>query len=160
MSTHDRLAVHEFIHAWWFNYDEGYLDRLEPLLADDCRVSSRTERGDHPHERFIASDSRGRDAAFAWIKDHRRHSPYPLRHNGTNIFVAAERGDEVDVESYLFVTRIDERRPATLSSGLVHWTLRRTANGYQVVKKDTVLDSIESAPFETVPEVSGRIANW
>jgi len=157
---HDRLAIHEFIHAWWFNYDEGHLDRLAPLLADDCRVSSRTERGDHPHEVFIASDCYGREAAFGWIKDHRQHSPYPLRHNGTNIFVAAERGDEVDVESYLFVTRIDERRPSTLSSGLVHWTLRRTAGSYQVVKKETVLDSIESAPFETVPEVKGRMARW
>lgn len=160
MTSHDRLAIHEFIHRWWFHYDEGRLDVLAPLLTDDCRVRSRTERGDHPHEQFIASDNRGREAAFAWIKDHRQHSPYPLRHNASNVFVAQERGDEVDVESYLFVTRIEDRRPATLSSGIVHWTLRLTSEGYQLVAKDTVLDSIESAPFDTVPEVRDRISAW
>ena len=160
MTIHDRFAAHELIHQWWFNYDEGHLDVLERLLTDDCHLSSRTELGTHPHEEFIRSDSHGRDAAMAWTKDHRKHSPYPLRHNASNVHVIAERGDEIDLESYLFVTQIIDRRPSTLSSGLVHFTLVRTADGYRIGRKDVVLDSIASAPFHEVEFVADRQQTW
>lgn len=160
MTSHDRMAVHETINRYWFNYDEGRLEVLEELLTDDCRTSSRTELGNHPHEQFIASNSVGRDAVMAWKKDHREHSPYPLRHNATNVHVVAERGDEVDVESYLFVTQIVDRKPSPLSSGLVHWTLVRTPDGYRVREQHTVLDSIESAPFRDVEFVADRQKAW
>ena len=160
MTAHDRFAAHEFVHRWWFHYDEGYLDALHTWVAEDCHLRSRTERGDHPYEQFIASDSQGRDVAMAWTKDHRAHSPYPLRHHAMNIFVSAERGDELDLESYLFVTQIRENKPSALSSGIVHWTLRRGADGYVLVAQDVVLDSIESVAFEDVPEVRGRMAAW
>lgn len=160
MPTHDHLAVHEFIHRYWFHYDEGRLEVIAGLLLDDCHLSSRTETGQHPYEEFIASDNHGREAAMAWTKDHRMHSPYPLRHNATNVFVAEERGDEVDVESYLFVTQIIDQKPSPLSSGIVHWTLTRTDDGYKVKRKDVVLDSIASAEFHTVDFVSDRMAAW
>jgi hypothetical protein len=160
VTAHDRLAVHEFIHRWWVNYDEGRLDVLESVLAEDCHTSSRTELGIHPHEQFIASDNRGREATMAWKKEHRRHSPYPLRHHAANVFVTDERGDEVDVESYLFVTQIVDHKPSTLSSGFVHWTLVRTPDGYRVKAQHTVLDSIESQPFLDIDVVSGRMAAW
>ena len=111
MTTHDRLAAHELIHRWWLNYDEGHLDVLEGLLTDDCHTSSRTDTGDHPFEEFIRSDCHGRATAMAWMREHRKQSPYPLRHHGANIHVTAERGDELDVASYLFVTQIVDRRP-------------------------------------------------
>ncbi len=160
MADHDGVAAHEFIHHWWFHYDEGHLDVLAPLLAADCHLRSRTETGTHPHEQFIASDNHGPDAAMAWTREHRQHSPYPLRHQASNVFVAAIRGDEIDLESYLFVTQIVERKPSTLSTGVVHFTLRLTVDGYRLKSKDVVLDSIESTAFEDVPEVSGRMARW
>lgn len=160
MATHDRIAVHELVHRYWFHYDEGHLDVLERLLAEDCHLRSRTETGQHPFEEFIASDNRGRDAAMAWTKDHRKHSPYPLRHHAANVFVNAERGDEIDVESYLFVTQIVEQKPSPLSSGVVHWTLRLTPDGYRVKAKDVVLDSIASGEFHTIDFVSDRMAGW
>ena len=160
MSGHDRFAAHELIHRWWFNYDEGHLDVLESLLTDDCHTSSRTELGTHPHEEFIRSDSRGRTAVMAWKREHRRNSPYPLRHHAANVHVVGERGDELDVDSYLFVTQIVERRPSTLSSGLVRWTLLRTDDGYLVRAQHTVLDSIESAPFHEVGFVADRQKEW
>jgi SnoaL-like domain len=159
MSVHDRFAATELINRWWFNYDEGNLAVLDGLLADDCHLSSRTELGTHPHEEFIRSDSRGRDAAMAWTKEHRRHSPYPLRHHAANIHVVAERGDELDLDSYLFVTQIIDRRPSTLSSGIVHWTLVRD-DDYRVLRQDVVLDSIESAPFQDVEHVADRATRW
>jgi hypothetical protein len=160
MTVHDRFAAHELVHRWWFNYDEGHLDKCEDMLTEDCHLSSRTELGTHPHEEFIRSDSHGRDAAMAWTKQHRRQSPYPLRHHAANIHVVAERGDEIDLDSYLFVTQIIERRPSTLSSGLVHFTLVSTPNGYRIRRKDVVLDSIESAPFHDVDFVSAREKTW
>jgi hypothetical protein len=160
MTRHDRFAAHEFINRYWFNYDEGHLDVIAGLLTDDCHLSSRTETGQHPHEAFIRSDNHGRDTAMAWTKDHRRHSPYPLRHHAANVHVVAERGDELDLESYLFVTQIIERKPSTLSSGIVHWTLKLTDDGYRVRRKDVVLDSIESAPFDQVDFVADRQQRW
>jgi hypothetical protein len=83
-----------------------------------------------------------------------------LRHHAANVHVVSERGNEIDLESYLFVTQIIDRRPSTLSSGLVHWTLVRTANGYRVGRQDVVLDSIESAPFKDVNAVADRQSAW
>jgi len=160
MTTHDRFAAHEFIHRWWFNYDEGHLDVLTDLLVEDCHLTSRTETGKHPYEEFIRSDCHGRDAVMAWTKEHRRHSPYPLRHNASNIHVVADRGDELDLESYLFVTQIIDRKPSALSSGIVHWTLRHADDGYRLVANDVVLDSIESAAYQDVPEVAVRTKGW
>jgi 3-phenylpropionate/cinnamic acid dioxygenase small subunit len=160
MTPHDRFLAHEFINRYWFLYDEGRLDVLADLLTEDCHLRSRTELGQHPHEEFIRSDNHGRDAAMAWTKNHRRHSPYPLRHHAANVHVVAERDDELDLESYLFVTQIIERKPSTLSSGIVHWTLKLTDDGYRVLRKDVVLDSIESAPFHDVDFVSDRQGNW
>ena len=158
--AHDRFAAHELIHQWWYNYDEGNLHVLEGLLTEDCHTSSRTELGTHPQEEFIRGENRGRADVMAWTKKHRSMSPYPLRHHAANVHVVTERGDELDVESYLFVTQIIDRKPSTLSSGLVHWTLVRTADGYRIREKHVVLDSIESAPFQQVDFVAERQASW
>ena len=160
MTRHDRFAAHEFINRYWFNYDEGHLDVLAGLLTDDCHLSSRTETGQHPQEEFIRSDNHGLVTVTAWTREHRKHSPYPLRHHAANVHVVAERGDEVDLESYLFVTQIVERKPSTLSSGIVHWTLKLTDDGYRVRRQDVVLDSIESAPFQDVDFVNDRQKTW
>ena len=160
MTVHDRFAAHELINRWWFNYDEGHLGVLRELLTEDCHLTSRTELGNHPYEQFIASDSQGREAAMAWTCEHRRLSPYPLRHHAANVHVVAERDDEIDLESYLFVSQIIDRRPSTLSSGLVHFTLVRTPDGYRVRRKEIVLDSIESAPFDSVDFVTARQTTW
>ena len=160
MTGHNHFAAHELVHRWWYTYDEGYLDVLESLVTDDCHTSSRTELGAHPHEAAIRSDCRGRDAVMAWKRTHRRESPYPLRHNAANVHVVAERGDELDLDSYLFVTKIVDHRPVPLSSGLVRWTLLRTEDGYRVRAQHTVLDSIESAPFHEVGFVAAREKAW
>jgi hypothetical protein len=160
MTIHDRLAAHELISKWWFNYDEGHLDVCEQLLTDDCHLSSRTELGTHIYEEFIRSDSYGRETAMAWTKEHRSNSPYPLRHHAANVHVVAERGDEIDLDSYLFVTQLIDRKPSALSSGLVRFTLVRTPDGYRLRRKEVVLDSIESAPFQDVAYVADRQGTW
>lgn len=160
MIEHDRLAAHELVHRWYLDYDEGRLERLADLLTDDCHFSSRTETGTHPHEEFIASDQRGAASCMAWTAEHRAHSPYPLRHNASNLHVSEQRADELDLACYLFVTRITGRSPVALSSGIVRWTLRLAPGGYRIAAKHTVLDSIESAPFAEVDFVSDRMGSW
>lgn len=160
MTTHEHAAVQEFLNRYWFDYDEGNLARIAALLADDVHTSSRTDTRSHPHEEFIRSDEHGRDAAIAWMADHRRHSPYPLRHNMTNVHIVAERGDEIDVAGYLMVTRITDGRPDLMSTAISQFTLRATANGYQVVSKETVLDSAESVEFHTSELVRDRMNDW
>ncbi len=54
------------------------------------------------------------------------------------------------------MTQIIDRRPSTLSSGIVRWTLVRGDDGYRVLRQDVVLDSIESAPFQDVEHVADR----
>lgn len=159
-TTHDHLAAHQLIHRWWFNYDEGNLAVLAGLLTEDCHLASRTETGQHPHEEFIRSDNHGPEDAMAWTKEHRRHSPYPLRHHAANVHVTAERGAEIDLESYLFVTQIVDRTPSTLSSGIVRWTLAKSGDGYKIRRKEVVLDSIESVPFLEVAFVADRQKTW
>ena len=160
MTQHDRFAAHEFINRYWFLHDEGHLDVLAGLLTEDCYLRSRSETGQHPQEEFIRSDNHGRDTVMTWTKDHRKHGPYPMRHHAANVHVVAERGDEVDLESYLFVTQVVERKPSALSSGIVHWTLKLTDDGYRLHYQDVVLDSIESAPFQSVDFVSDRQQRW
>src|SRR5687767_14090646 len=84
---HDHFAAHELIHRWWYNYDEGNLGVLGDLLTEDCQTSSRTELGTHPQEEFIRGESHGRADVLGWTREHRRNSPYPLRHNATNVHV-------------------------------------------------------------------------
>lgn len=160
MDPHDHGAARDLIHRWWCDYDEGRLDRLEPLLAEDVHSSSRTDTGDHPHEEFIRSDQHGASDAFAWTRDHRRHSPYPLRHNQLNLHVVAERNDEIDLEGYLMVTRITDGRPVLLSTGISRWTLRMTDGSYRILGKHTVLDSAESVEFHESPLVADREKSW
>ena len=56
--------------------------------------------------------------------------------------------------------QITDRRPSSVSSGVVHWTLVRTGDGYRVRAQHTVLDSIESAPFHEVGFVACRQTAW
>ncbi len=64
MSAHDRFAATELINRWWFNYDEGHLEALDELLADDCHLSSRTELGTHPTR--TSSDPTAAGATMRW----------------------------------------------------------------------------------------------
>lgn len=160
MTAHDHRAAIELVHRWWFDYDEGHLDRLAPLLDDEVHSSSRTDTGTHPHEDFIRSDQHGREASLAWTIDHRRHSPYPLRHNQTNLHVVAERGDEIDLAGYLVVSRTTGGRPEVMSTGISRWTLRWTDDGYRILRKETVLDSAESVEFRSSALVADRMRTW
>ncbi|MFD9194932.1 nuclear transport factor 2 family protein [Streptomyces phaeochromogenes] len=144
---HDRLAIHELLHRWWYSYDEGLFDVWPELFTEDAWFTSRTDRGDHPHEAYIASDNRGRDKVLAWQREHRVTSPYPLRHNATNVHVDSEAGEDVSVTSYIDVTHIVNGLPAALASGVVRAVARRDDGTYRFAAVHVVLDTVDSAPL-------------
>ena len=110
-------AVQDLVGRWWWNYDEGNFDVLAGLLTDDVRFSCRTDTGATEYEDFVRCDVTGRDAVMAWQTDHRIDSPYPLRHNGTNVHVVGQRDREAAFASYIFVTQIVEGRRRTCRPG-------------------------------------------
>lgn len=144
---HDRLAVHELIHRWWYVYDEGQFDVWPQIFTQDTWFTSRTDTGKHPYEAFIASDNRGREKVLAWQKEHRLASPYPLRHHGTNIHVDGETGQDVSITSYLHVTQTVEGLPSAVASGIVRAVVRREGGAYRLAVVHVVLDTVDSVSF-------------
>jgi hypothetical protein len=138
--------VQDVVARWWWNYDEGHFEALRDLLTDDAHFTCRTDTGTTDYEEFVRADHTGRDAVLAWQTDHRRHSPYPLRHHGTNVHVVAQEGGEATFAAYLFVSQIvDGMSP--LSTAIVHGTVRRVGDALRVAALHVVLDTMRSRPF-------------
>ncbi len=142
----DGAAVHELLGRWWFNYDEGNFDVLAGLLTDDADFTCRTDSGATDYEDFVRSDLRGRAEVVAWQTEHRMNSPYPLRHNASNVHVVDERNDEATFASYIFVTQIVEG-VAPLSTGIVTGTVRSEPDGLRIAELNVVLDTMASVVF-------------
>jgi hypothetical protein len=142
----DTATVQDLLARWWFNYDEGNFKVLEGLLTDDVHFSCRTDSGATDYEEFVRADYRGRDAVMAWQTDHRLHSPYPLRHNGTNVHIVEQRGDEATFASYIAVTQI-VGGVSPLSSAIVNGRVRHDGDELRLAELEVVLDTMESRPF-------------
>src|SRR5438067_1056943 len=83
----DPAALADLLGRWWFNYDEGNFDVLTALLTDDVHLTCRTDSDSVAWAEFAKADVAGRDKVMAWQIEHRRNSPYPLRHHGTNVHI-------------------------------------------------------------------------
>ena len=139
-------AVQDLVARWWWNYDEGNFDVLTSLLTDDVHFSCRTDSGTTDYEEFVRADYTGRDAVMAWQTDHRLHSPYPLRHNGTNVHITEQRGDEASFSSYIFVSQI-VGGVSPLSTAIVNGRVRRQGEALLLAELEVVLDTTDSIPF-------------
>jgi hypothetical protein len=142
----DPGAVQDLVARWWWNYDEGNFNVLDSLLTDDAHFSCRTDSGTTDYEEFVRADCTGRDAVMAWQTDHRLNSPYPLRHNGTNVHITDRCGDEASFSSYIFVSQI-VGGVSPLSSAIVNGTVRREGDRLLLAALEVVLDTMESKPF-------------
>jgi hypothetical protein len=143
-------AVHEVVGRWWCSYDEGEFDAFPDLLTSDVHFTCRTDTGATEYEEFVRADVWGRDDVVAWQIDHRRNSPYPLRHNATNLHVVARRDEEADFGSYLFVTHVvDGITP--LSTAIVTGTVRRERGAARLAGLHVVLDTMRSVVFDERP---------
>ncbi len=139
-------AIQDLVSRWWFNYDEGNFKVLAELLTEDVHFSCRTDSGATDYEEFVRADYRGRDAVMAWQTDHREHSPYPLRHNGTNVHVVEQRGNEATFSSYIFVSQI-VGGVSPLSTAIVNGAVRVEGDALRISELEVVLDTMESKPF-------------
>ena len=142
----DVATVQELVGRWWLNYDEGDFEVLTGLLTDDVHFSCRTDTGETDYEEFVRADIAGRSDVMAWQREHRLDSPYPLRHNGTNVHVVGRRGDEADFRSYIYVTQIVDG-VSNLSTGIVTGTVRREGEDLRIAALQVVLDTMTSTPL-------------
>jgi hypothetical protein len=138
--------LQDLLGRWWWNYDEGNFDVLASLLTDDAHFSCRTDTGTTDYEEFVRADHTGRDAVMAWQTDHRLHSPYPLRHNGTNIHIVEQHDDEATFSSYIFVTQI-VGGVSPLSTAIVNGRVRRDGDTLLLAELEVVLDTMEPKEF-------------
>jgi hypothetical protein len=139
-------AVQDLVGRWWWNYDEGNFDVLAGLLTDDAHFTCRTDTGATDYEEFVRADYSGRDAVMAWQTDHRLHSPYPLRHNGTNVHIVEHDGDEARFSSYIFVSQI-VGGVSPLSTAIVNGRVRRHGDMLLLAELEVVLDTMDSKLF-------------
>jgi hypothetical protein len=143
----DLPAVQGLLAGWWYDYDEGDFEAFPAYFTHDARFSCRSDSGTTVFEDFIRADVRGRDEVVAWQVDHRRGSPYPLRHNATNVHLRAARGAEADFRSYLFVTQVVGGGVSNLASGRCLGTARQEDGGLRLAELRVVLDFTDSELF-------------
>ena len=148
-SMFDAGSVQDLIARWWFNYDEGNFDDLTSLLAEDVHFACRTDTGATEYEEFVRADIRGRHTVMEWQRQHRLDSPYPLRHNGTNVHVVDRRDTEATFASYIFVTQI-ENGVSNVSTGIVRGAVRDEDGTLQISDLDVTLDTMASKPLREV----------
>ena len=142
-------AVQGLLAGWWFDYDEGEFDSFPRYFTRDACFSCRSDSGATAFEDFIRADVRGRDEVVAWQVDHRRDSPYPLRHNATNVHLTTSSPPEAGFRSYLFVTQVVGGGVSNLASGRCVGTVREEDGALRLTELRVVLDFTDSDLFTT-----------
>jgi hypothetical protein len=143
-------ALQDLIGAWWFNYDEGNFDALSDRLTEDVHFSVRTDTDTVAWAEFATGEARGRDDVMAWQIQHRRDSPYPLRHHGTNAHIVQQGGDGATFASYIHVTHVVDEMPAGIPGGIVTGAVREEGGRLRIAELHVVLDTQTSQAFSAV----------
>jgi SnoaL-like protein len=143
----DLGAVQQLVASWWFDYDQGSFEVFPGYFTADTHFTCRSDSGKTAFEEFVTADVRGRDEVVAWQVAHRSNSPYPLRHNGTNVHLTARRDGEVDFRSYLFVTHIVDGAVSNLSTGICVGTAREEDGMARLAELRVILDFTTSEVF-------------
>lgn len=146
----DLSAVQNLVASWWYDYDQGDFGAWPRYFTADAHFSCRSDSGQTAFEEFIRADVIGADQVLAWQEDHRRNSPYPLRHNGTNVHITASEGDTVRFRSYIFVTQIVGGAVSNLASGICAGTVRREGDSVRFADMRVILDFADSDVFTAV----------
>ncbi|HTQ18637.1 nuclear transport factor 2 family protein [Mycobacterium sp.] len=139
--------LQEFIAGFWYHYDEAHYDDLAASYADDVRYVSRSDSGASPFEELMSPELTGRDAVMGWLSDHRKQSPYPLRHHATNVHPTGTDGDVTRARFYILVNQIANFVPFAVSSGIANVAVRRGGNGLEFTEMEVILDTTNSVPL-------------
>jgi hypothetical protein len=146
----DPAALADLLGRWWFNYDEGQFHELRGLLTEDVHFTCRTDTDTVAWAEFARADMSGRDTVMHWQTEHRRNSPYPLRHHGTNVHIVEQRGGEATFASYIHVTQVMNEAPVSIPGGIVRGVVRQEADGLRISELAVVLDTMTSDVFSAV----------
>jgi hypothetical protein len=139
--------IQEFIAGFWYHYDQGHFDELALRIADEMQYVSRSESGQCAFENLLAAELHSGAETLAWLQEHRKENPYPLRHHATNIFRTGVDGPVTNVRFYLFVNQVTNAVPFAVSSGVVDVGVRRGDNGLVFTAMKVILDADDSVPF-------------
>lgn len=156
MSTDLTLPeLQEFIAAFWYHYDEARYDELANSYAEDVRYLTRSDSGASPFEELMSPELEGRDAVMEWLSEHRKQSPYPLRHHATNVHRIGSDDGVTRARFYIFVNQIANFVPFAVSSGVVNVGVRRGVNGLEFTEMDVILDATNSVLLSELHAGSG-----
>lgn len=150
--------LQEFIASFWYHYDEAHYDALAASYAEDVRYLTRSDSGASPFEELMSPELSGRDAVMEWLSDHRKQSPYPLRHHATNLHRTGTDGSDGEVTRarfYILVNQITDFVPFAVSSGVVNVGIRRGADGLEFTEMDVILDATNSVLLSELHAESG-----
>ncbi|KDO95652.1 nuclear transport factor 2 family protein [Mycobacterium avium] len=147
--------LQEFIGAFWYHYDEAHYDELAASYAEDVHYLTRSDSGASPFEELMSPKLSGRDAVMEWLSEHRKQSPYPLRHHATNVHRIGSDGDITRARFYLFVNHIANFVPFAVSSAVVTVGVRRGAHGLEFSEMDVTLDTTNSVLLSELHAESG-----
>lgn len=159
MSNDISLAeLQEFIASFWYHYDEAHYEELATSYAEDVHYLTRSDSGASPFEELMSPELSGRDAVMEWLSEHRKQSPYPLRHHATNLHRTGGDGPDDGVTRarfYIFVNQIANFVPFAVSSGVVNVGVRRGVRGLEFTEMDVVLDATNSVLLSEMHAESG-----
>lgn len=151
--------LQEFVSAFWHHYDEWNTEEVAARLADQIHYSGRSDTGASPFEEMLHADLHGRKETMTWLTEHRSQSPYPLRHNSTNLFRTGRSGDVTNARCYIFVTVVSNSVPVAASSGIVNLAVTRGPAGLQFTSLEVVLDTQESVIFGSLSPAANATAD-
>lgn len=136
--------LQDFIAGYWYAYDEARYDDMAAAKAEDIRFITRSDSGASPFEELMSPELHGRDAVMEWLTDHRKQSPYPLRHHATNLHRTGVDGEVTRARFYIFVNQIANFVPFAVSSGVANVGVRRIAGGLEFTEMEMILDTTNS----------------
>ncbi|BBY18261.1 nuclear transport factor 2 family protein [Mycolicibacterium litorale] len=136
--------LQDFIGSFWYHYDEAHYDDMAAAYSDEIRYVSRSDNGASPFEELMSPELVGRDNVMEWLSDHRKESPYPLRHHATNVHRTGTDGEVTRARFYIFVNQIANYVPFAVSSGVANVAVRRGANGLEFTEMEVILDTTNS----------------
>jgi hypothetical protein len=139
--------LQEFVAGFWFDYDEAHYEELTVRYAENVHYVTRSDSGSSPFEELMSPELHGRDVVMAWLSEHRKQSPYPLRHHATNVHRTGTDGEVTRARFYIFVNQVANFVPFAVSSGVVNVGVRLGANGLEFTEMEVVLDATNSVPL-------------
>jgi len=139
--------LQEFIAGFWYHYDEAHYEELAASYAEDVRYLTRSDSGASPFEELMSPELHGRKAVMEWLSEHRKQSPYPLRHHATNVHRTGTDGAVTHARFYILVNQTANFVPFAVSSGVAEVGVRRggaSPQGLEFTEMDVILDTTNS----------------